>query len=462
HDQRSALQVEQDAAACRMALKLLMFLVLEHLMPVRASVETTRHSLFSRHFYSTLQSALDLDRWDEQNRRKDDEGGGPRDGKLPPPLRNVNPSLLALPFFPLGLREKGAGANEWEILLEDLRDRLQRLQARGERWLKEPEKEKTRPAAKKSEREKERQATLTFWNAQFAKLKLPPGAPIPAEDQERSSFHAERSAGAAPEGPAPTGGVQPPASFRLEALRELAEASVTVFTELMDPPDPYVTLPPDLVELMKWHLLRIRLLCHPGSLRLSEILSSYDHNPFLPLGLGDLKTGAPPPVATGFGCTGSWMYGIHGSARSASLAREVLQEITSLSAAEERARRGAGIPTRRDFFELHGLDDVPSMEYLNWNQLLRYCASRARRRERVLPTGMSEPARVYKVIQQQMLACLDRAAHWSKEYDEGKAGAVIDETKAAAKIGAVIVKAEAAATHAVEMIKSSVKPLPKA
>src|SRR5690606_25138172 len=100
--------------------------------------------------------------------------------------------------------------------------------------------------------------------------------------------------------------------------------------------------------------------------------------------------------------------------RSPSLARELLQEMTSLESAEERARSGAGIPSRRDFFELRGHEPVPGMEPLTWLEVLRYCGARSRRRERVAPRANA--ARLYQVIQDELLACLQVAYHSRADY----------------------------------------------
>lgn len=99
------------------AIKFLQFLVLEELMPARSTVNTTRRSLFSRHFYSTLQSVTDLDRWDAHGRKKDDEWplqAGvsavlAAESPVPPPHPYAVPLLMALPFFPSGRDDRQRG-----------------------------------------------------------------------------------------------------------------------------------------------------------------------------------------------------------------------------------------------------------------------------------------------------------------------------------------------------------------
>jgi len=109
------------------------------------------------------------------------------------------------------------------------------------------------------------------------------------------------------------------------------------------------------------------------------------------------------------------MYAVHRSTRSPSLAKDLLQEMTSLEAAEERARRGAGIPARHDFFEFQGNEPVPGMEYKSWNQLLATCGARCRRRGRVLHSSVN-PAPVHQVIHEEILNALQRAQLRKDEY----------------------------------------------
>ena len=58
---------QADIQACETALRFLQLLVLEGLMPSRGTVNTTRRSLFSHHFYSTLQAVNDLERDDRRS-----------------------------------------------------------------------------------------------------------------------------------------------------------------------------------------------------------------------------------------------------------------------------------------------------------------------------------------------------------------------------------------------------------
>jgi KaiC/GvpD/RAD55 family RecA-like ATPase len=183
----------------------------------------------------------------------------------------------------------------------------------------------------------------------------------------------------------------------------------------------------DIIEIAHWHMLRLKLLCGGTKQTTSDldaVLQAFDQDPFATASL----TGKP--ILTGYGCTGSWLYGVHRATRSPSLARDILEELTSLEAAEQRATLGAGMSARRDFCELHGSDLVPGMEYFSWLTFLRYNCSRARRRERVLPPGIN-PADVYKTIHEQILACLGAAAFWRREYIREKRSVVVRARQAA-------------------------------
>lgn len=136
-------------------------------------------------------------------------------------------------------------------------------------------------------------------------------------------------------------------------------------------------------------------------------------------------------VPTGCVCAGSWMYGVGVDSRSRAIQAQVLGQLTSLESAQRRAELGAGIPARRDFFHISGEQPVKGMEYMNWRELLRFCGSRARRRDRVLSRGPEpglndppnspgvqnpDPLPLYSVIHDEMLACLRVADLCRQQY----------------------------------------------
>jgi hypothetical protein len=92
--------------------------------------------------------------------------------------------------------------------------------------------------------------------------------------------------------------------------------------------------------------------------------------------------------------------------------------MTSLEAAKKMAGLGAGIPSRGDFFELHGEENVPGMEYLSWNQLVTECGATVRRRGRIVPSTVN-PAPVHQTIHREILDALQRAYLRKRDYLPG-------------------------------------------
>lgn len=373
---------ESTREGCVRAIKFLQFLVLERLMPRQGTVEGTRDSLFSRHFYSTVQCVADHDRWDRRG-HKDEEHQTSHHGRSrandlpeppPKPPAYAPPSLIALPFFPWGDGKNIEVAGD--CLFKDIVQRLSKLQKRFSKSEHEPLKTWAGNAQRVIEKLDARVKTNSGVN--FTDIGEPT-API------TEPFGAQNQPG------------------KSECLRNLTTELMNQLLRLS--PRPEGSVAPgdpagleatvgDVLELAEVHRLRMELF-DPDSGSGS---------------LGDLMGIKPSekPIRTGYACTGSWMYGVHRTTRSPSLARDILLEITSLEAAEERARRGAGIPARREFFEIHGHEEVPGMEYVSWSELLRNCVARARRRERVLPPE-ADAAKVYQVIHEQILSCLQRA-----------------------------------------------------
>jgi|GEM_PF-3566325 len=98
-----------------------------------------------------------------------------------------------------------------------------------------------------------------------------------------------------------------------------------------------------------------------------------------------LAVGSPGKIKlrTGYGCCGAWVVGVKSPTGAPGLAQVLLQEITSLNFAKKRARMGAGMPARQDFYRYYGDRPVTGMEYLTWSEMLMYLGSTARRRDRI-------------------------------------------------------------------------------
>jgi len=354
-----------DIKACQTALTFLQFLVLEGLMPYRASVETTRYSLFSRHYYSTMQSVFDLDRWEQHGGKIDEEYAGKfarwstadAPTMLPAgPVEYTPPSLIALPWFP-----SGAMSAPDKNAVRETTERLLRLMERASMAGYLPKAGKAESELKKA---------TTSIEPKVAKLPL---------------LNATREL--------------------LQHLRERPKPTKEAEQK------PTATLA-DLLEITRQHIQRMKLLYAKPGAKISELANCEEDILLEDLSQMEKKSRL---VHAGYACTGSWMYGIHRSTRSASLAKDLLQEITSLEAAEERARRGAGIPARHDFFEYHGHESVPGMEYQTWNQLLTNSAARTRRRGRLIAPE-AKPAYVHQIIHDEILDALQRAHLRIKDY----------------------------------------------
>lgn len=232
--------------------------------------------------------------------------------------------------------------------------------------------------------------------------------------------------------------------------------------------DPWAPSLDDLMELQAWAAFRLQLLLGAPAGRLPDKIKGKSGSPaekglyharwvrhYLP-SVNQLTSAAVAPpggdefefVPTGCVCAGSWMFGVGANSRSAAIQTQVLAKLTSLESAQQRATLGAGIPARKDFFYLCGEQPVKGMEYLNWRELLRFCGSRARRRDRVLTPGPqaevlawplspdaeaaphSDPLPLYDVIYEEMLACLRVADLNRQEYaGDGQEAALERVTK---------------------------------
>lgn len=170
----------------------------------------------------------------------------------------------------------------------------------------------------------------------------------------------------------------------------------------------------DLAEMWNLHTLRLRiLLAEASNLDLDSAVNGWDRSP-LPAA-ADLEAalkcmedgnGMKGSALAGSGASGSWMYAVHHSSRSVSIARDLIQELTSTRAVYERAINGAGIPPRKDFYQSWGNESVPSAEHLTWNEMLRLNLAHARRRDRVLCQGINA-AEIYKLIREMVFRLLE-------------------------------------------------------
>jgi len=102
------------------------------------------------------------------------------------------------------------------------------------------------------------------------------------------------------------------------------------------------------------------------------------------------------------------------AARSPTVSWKLIEEITSLQSAVERSRNGAGIPSRKDFFEFHGKEPVKYAEHLTWHDLLKFSGARGRRRDRTICSAIHVSA-VSECIFGQLMRCLSAAETFRDE-----------------------------------------------
>ena len=348
--------------ACRHALHFLCYLVLEDLMPAQQSVNSTRSSAFSRHYYSTLQSTLDLDRWDAHGGAYDEEQQAPdcsitgQHATSPPSF--LAPNIIALPYYPAGCLNDGNTKENLGIeqALTEARDRHLRLVKLVE---------------------------LAGYNVGRCNISSSIGS------GDKSS--AEKLGKA------------------LEELMHLVGER-----PLLSPNEDYAPSFNDIREMIRLQAVRLallgntRLMAHlpsPGKSGIKQTIKSW---------INSTKAGA----SAGFCASGSWLYAVHHSTRSPSLAKDILQEITSMNSAEERARRGAGLPARSDFYELHGGEPVPGLEYLTWSDLQTIAGSRARRRSRAIRQDVN-PVPIHQFLHIEIQEMLLRAEARKIRYNDG-------------------------------------------
>jgi KaiC/GvpD/RAD55 family RecA-like ATPase len=137
----------------------------------------------------------------------------------------------------------------------------------------------------------------------------------------------------------------------------------------------------DVLELLKWHDFRIKLLEAElnGSRSLADVVAHGSGNGYAETTPGLLK------ALCGYACEGSWMVGAERQTHSPSLAAKFLLEATSLGRAVDRSQLGAGIPSRKDFFSFYGSEPLSdAFKEITWADLLKYTGSRARRRDRAV------------------------------------------------------------------------------
>lgn len=343
------------------ALSFLMFLVFEDLMPKEVSVVDSRRALFSRQFYSTLADLTDPER--RKRRLRDERSDTEHSDDIPAPF------LAAIPFFPSG----GTPADQKLSLYLDILERLDRflrdvttaitLRAAGQEtaW---------RDLCQKTTNEKEGLSGMSEADRKVHAASEAADKNVRQWTDELQRLAQQIVADHRFGSPAQHRIDSPPPGARDvdPALPKLDEDHLSRARALDAR---------DVLEFSKRHQLRCQFFlgaCSPGA-GVGSILARREQE-------NDARSSDLLP--TGYCCTGSWMVAVNSQAHSAGLSCRLIDEITSLECAHERAQRGAGLPARKDFYEYYGREPVTHAPYLEWNDLLRACGSRARQRNRAI------------------------------------------------------------------------------
>jgi hypothetical protein len=385
----------ENAAAARRAQHFLQIHVTEGLMPARSSIQSRNHNdqpiLFSRHWHSTVH------RFCEDAKQIDASTY---------PLAGSEGDLIALPFMPTGQSDR-------DRLIHSL---LDDIAARQDRWL---------------------DRALKFRQCNTALPDRPAGldwirpamATLPWQEKLTLALNAYR--------------------LSREWLLNMSQGLLETTAANGTAPKNWTADLDDLIELAAWSALRLQLFfggnggSFPNSIGKrpsGSVAKALYEAQWVRHSLPDLesfKAGdciAENVIATGYVCSGSWMYGVDETSRSSEIQTQILATLTSLETSESRAKAGAGMPARKDFFYLKGGEPVTGMEYLHWREFLRYGGSRARRRDRVLSASGGEPpvdpTSLYGTIHREMLACLRSADILRQQYasnDQNNRRAAIEQ-----------------------------------
>jgi KaiC/GvpD/RAD55 family RecA-like ATPase len=424
-----------DMAAVKRALLFLQYMVLEGLMAARCSSHSPDHAgrpvLFSRQWYSTLQKQFE-DSWSTHSEqmpeadgasKKSDESKDNDELKLPG-------GLVSLPFMPVGVPDSGKEAIA-ESLIDDIAVRQKFWTRRAKRLLEVLQS----AISEKLKRLRDKGRPTEDLEKDLDKLKK-------FDLREIESFESDFETADKPEH------LKSRLTAKWKAITKaysnsrswlLNMSKLSLGEELPPATDPtnWAADLDDLIELASWAGFRLRLMSaqekgsFPPPNAQGPVAQAFRDMQWIRHALPDLSNDlqssfAPDnAIPTGYVCSGSWLYGVGADSQSSEIQTQILGELSSLPNALERAKGRAGMPVRKDFFYLHGGDPVKGMEYLNWRELLRYSASRSRRRDRVLLSSgddleLNDPSPLYSMIQNEILNCLRFADLNRQKYAESQ------------------------------------------
>jgi KaiC/GvpD/RAD55 family RecA-like ATPase len=327
------------------AVRFLQYLVYHGLTEIKPKLKDTGRALFSRQWYSTLSEVIA--------------------GQMG--LFHPVSGLVALPFFPLGAVENRDAALKAAYL--DECDRLVRLARRIRAAI-----------IYRAERPYPREVHEHIQEARLLDLqirKLTRSHNIGRPDLDSLHSKGEAIHDLAMNSPQLSRGARADrdhATQRLEGEnKEELRKNLPVARSINIR---------DILELLRWHKFRIRLMyaeLNGGTIPEAILDDQIDGN--------RNWTGAPSAslsALTGYCCSGSWMVGTGMQTHSPHLSWKLIEEMTSLEQSVRRAKSGAGIPVRKDFYDGYGKYPVKNIPHLNWNELLRFGTSRCRGRHRIV------------------------------------------------------------------------------
>ncbi len=392
-----------------LALQLLQFLVLEELMPSRTTNKDTKRAVFSRHWYCSWQDLL------SPRLKKTFNSNDER--------QNDDLCIYPIPFFPMGTFSINPNSTDYvgkEIIhaIQDANVRflrtLLRIRAAYEYRIDEKKLSLNFQQDLKlwCEEAKVRCEKITQWLSQNEFLRKSAahaeltwmrkiGESLRTIVQESTVFQVGR-------------GIRRRDNSMCEnkTTDEIAEEcwlwrrmAAATGMDLRD-----------AEYLLEWHFFRIELI--EAELANRPLASIFCAN-----NSASTQQGS---ALTGYCCSGSWMVGVDRSTHSPNLAAKFIEEICSTRRAVRRAKHGAGIPARKDFYDFHGhkslfnFKSIKPNEYdISWRNFHKFAAARSRRRERIVCPFMSVSL-VLETLTQGMFHCLSVAEQRREAYRHSK------------------------------------------
>jgi KaiC/GvpD/RAD55 family RecA-like ATPase len=430
--------VEQLPAT--VALRFLQYLVARGLMPARTSLKDCEDAFFTRQWYSTFRELTD---WHEEGPATTTPGHPAGNGKHLATEPRV--PLAPLPFFPVGFGSADSRQQVPEAVfhaLEDATIKLQRILDRALTTVESRAGRTPKQAGHPQDRGEPHHSALkqiTMWrkSVEPSRLKsmLPARDPALFVDQARKWIAELRGIGhklrdivvASP-------------LFIPGALPACEEGPIEQFSQ-EHTEDRWWCLSAgtsmdarDALELLNWHELRLKLIesqldqRHWVDVAYPRVSSQDEHAGRPPSAHAvSAANNARAPRAhandhqvtglTGYAASGAWLVGILEPSHSPNIAWSLIEEMTSLGSARDRATQGAGIPARKDFFEFYGNERLKHAEHLSWRDLLQFAGSRARRRDRTV-CPMVRVSEVLGAVYNRLMQCLTAAGEVAESGSE--------------------------------------------